>query len=235
MRRRVKVIAMAVALVLVAAVDWATYDSMLLPAAYAQEQTPGQKTRKTPAMRESVYKKLSEAQEASEAGRESEALAILEDLKRDKNLNSYELAQLYSFYGFVYFNRERYNDSIQAYETVLRQIDAERSGLVDQIQSEMRDKKSVEDALADANEQTKFHEKARDDSETEKAEMLREKDAVEAHLDDVENLLGKNQKSIQDTVAYIQAAAAEIARIQLEATRRINDRTRALMQAGAGQ
>ena len=79
-----------------ATVDSATNDSMLLPAAYAQDQTPGQKTRKTPAMRESVYKKLSEAQEASEAGRESEALAILEDLKRDKNLNSYELAQLYS-------------------------------------------------------------------------------------------------------------------------------------------
>ncbi len=123
MRRRVKLFAVAVALVLVAAVDSATNDSMLLPAAYAQDQTPGQKTRKTPAMRESVYKKLSEAQEASEAGRESEALAILDDLKRDKNLNSYELAQLYSFYGFVYFNRERYNDSIQAYETVLRQSD----------------------------------------------------------------------------------------------------------------
>ena len=80
MRRRVKFFAMAVALVVVAAVDFATSDSMLLPAAYAQDQTAGQKTRKTPAMRESVYKKLSEAQEASEAGRESEALAILEDL-----------------------------------------------------------------------------------------------------------------------------------------------------------
>lgn len=91
--------------------------------ARAQESTPGQKTRKTPAMRESVYKKLSEAQEASEAGRESEALAILEDLKRDKNLNSYELAQLYSFYGFVYFNQDRYPDSIKSYETVLRQSD----------------------------------------------------------------------------------------------------------------
>ena len=103
--------------------EHSTDSNILIASAVAQEKTPGQKTRKTPAMRENVYKKLSEAQEASEAGREGEALAKLDELKRDKNLNSYELAQLYSFYGFVYFNQERYNDSIQAYETVLRQSD----------------------------------------------------------------------------------------------------------------
>jgi len=81
------------------------------------------KTRKTPAMREKVYKRLSEAQELVEAGDVSGAINVLDDVKGMRDLNSYEVAQMWNFYGFIYYSAERYKESIKAYETVLQQTD----------------------------------------------------------------------------------------------------------------
>ncbi len=87
------------------------------------EQQQEQKTRKTPAMSERTYKKLSEAREFAEADNFPEALKTLDALKGMRNLNSYELAQMWNFYGFIYFSEERYNDAIRAYEQVIAQPD----------------------------------------------------------------------------------------------------------------
>jgi len=90
--------------------------------ASAQEsEAPERKTRKTPAMREKIYKQLSEAQVAAEADNYQDALNKLNSLSKDSSLNSYEKAQMYNFYAFIYYSQERYRDAVRAYENVLAQ------------------------------------------------------------------------------------------------------------------
>jgi len=86
------------------------------------EQTQ-QKTKQTAAMSEKVYRRLAEAQALSDAEPPdyAGAMKVLNELKAMPKLSPYETAQLYNFYGFVYYVQERYQDSIGAYETVLRQ------------------------------------------------------------------------------------------------------------------
>lgn len=93
-------------------------------AAVSHAQKAGErKTRKTPAMREKTYKKLSESRELAEADDFVGALRALDSLSRQKSLNSYELAQMYNFYGFIHFSQENYAQAIRDYEKVLAQPD----------------------------------------------------------------------------------------------------------------
>lgn len=97
-------------------------------AAQAQEegQKPEQETRRTPALRNKVYEKLAEAQTAAEAKDMATAAKILDDMlagRRDNELNSYELANVYNLYAFIHYSREDYNKALQAYENVVSQPD----------------------------------------------------------------------------------------------------------------
>jgi tetratricopeptide (TPR) repeat protein len=78
-------------------------------------------TRKTLALREKVYKKLSQAQQAVEAQNWTKAFKELQDVEKMKDLDAHEKAQLYNAYGYTYFAQERYQESIDAYEKVLLQ------------------------------------------------------------------------------------------------------------------
>jgi hypothetical protein len=98
-------------------------------AAPAQAQQDGQKeqeTRRTPALRNKVYEKLAEAQAAAEEKDLNLAAKILDDMlagRRDNELNSYELANVYNLYAFVHYSREDYRSALQAYENVVSQPD----------------------------------------------------------------------------------------------------------------
>ncbi len=97
-----------------------------LPTAFAEEDFEEEKTRKTPALRNYVYEKLSAAQQASEAGDIAAAVKILDKLKArsgKKALNSYELANLWNFYAFIYYSKDLYENAIDAYKNVLKQPD----------------------------------------------------------------------------------------------------------------
>ena len=97
-----------------------------LPAAphvMAQEEQQQRKTRKTPALREKVYKQLEEAQTLGESEQFGQAISVLDKLSRQDDLNSYEKAQMYNFYAFIYFQQERFQDAIRAYENVRAQPD----------------------------------------------------------------------------------------------------------------
>jgi tetratricopeptide (TPR) repeat protein len=72
-------------------------------------------------MREPVYRELSKAETAAEAGDFEEALKVLGRLEKMKDLSSYERAQLYAAYGFLHFSRESYRESIDSYNRVLEQ------------------------------------------------------------------------------------------------------------------
>ncbi len=95
-----------------------------------QKSEQEQKTRRTQAMSEKVYRKLAEAQELTEKDDFAGARRVLDEIDQEK-LTPYEKAQLYNFYGFIYYSEERYKDSIRAYETVLAQPEIPQ-GLRDQ-------------------------------------------------------------------------------------------------------
>ncbi|MDJ0928506.1 MAG: hypothetical protein QNJ73_12785 [Gammaproteobacteria bacterium] len=106
---------------------------LLTPAAVMaqEEEKQQQETRRTQAMSEKVYRKLAEAQELTDAEDYAGARKILDELAASPKLTPYEKAQLYNFFGFIYYAQERYADSIRAYETVLAQPEIPQ-GLADQ-------------------------------------------------------------------------------------------------------
>lgn len=95
--------------------------------AVAQEgEKKQQETRRTPALRNKVYEQLAEAQTFIEAKQYNEALEILNDMESQRGkraLNSYELANLYNLFAFVYYSQEDYPKALRAYENVVAQPD----------------------------------------------------------------------------------------------------------------
>lgn len=93
----------------------------------AQDKEPDQReTRKTPALRNKVYEKLAEAQAAAEAKDLVTAAKVLDGMlagRRDNELNSYELANVYNLYAFIHYSNEDYTSALQAYENVVSQPD----------------------------------------------------------------------------------------------------------------
>ena len=88
-----------------------------------QSEAAQQETRKTPAMRERVYSRLSEAQACADEGDMPCARELLDRVREMSNLNSYEIAQMWNFYAFIYFSQDNYREAIRAYENVLQQAD----------------------------------------------------------------------------------------------------------------
>ena len=93
----------------------------------AQEQQKEEReTRRTPALRNKVYEKLAEAQAAAEEKDLAGAAKILDEMiagRRDNELNSYELANVYNLYAFIHYSNEDYPKALEAYETVISQPD----------------------------------------------------------------------------------------------------------------
>ncbi len=94
----------------------------------AQESQPKKEreTRRTPALRNKVYEKLAEAQAAAEAKDYRTAAKILDGMIASggkKALNSYELANVYNLYAFIYYSEENYGKALQSYENVVKQPD----------------------------------------------------------------------------------------------------------------
>jgi hypothetical protein len=117
------VLLLAVATLLLgpALLPWGT-DGM----AYAQNKDKDDKDapmsgRQTQALSKKVYDLITEANEKVDAEDYDGALALLNKIKAMPKLSEYETAQLYSFYGFLYFNAEKYKQAVNAYNTVLKQ------------------------------------------------------------------------------------------------------------------
>lgn len=77
-------------------------------------------TRRTPALRANVYDQLARAQAAGDAGNVEEALEILDVVQsKQSSMNSYERAMMHNFYGFIYYNEERFDETIAAFERAI--------------------------------------------------------------------------------------------------------------------
>ncbi len=100
---------------------------LLLDAAPSHAQGMGmgaadeRETRRTPAMRERIYSMLAEAQACSEIDDIECAQKKLAEVRARDDLNSYETAQMWNFYAFIYFGQDNYREAITAYEMVLMQ------------------------------------------------------------------------------------------------------------------
>jgi tetratricopeptide (TPR) repeat protein len=117
-----KTISQMVALTLLATSSYLLPSISPLGVVQAQQQQDERKTRRTPALRAKVYEQLARAQALADDGKTDEALAALDNVKdKASSMNSYELAMLYNFYGFTYYNTEQYGNAITAFEKVVEQ------------------------------------------------------------------------------------------------------------------
>ncbi|MCF6319961.1 MAG: tetratricopeptide repeat protein [Proteobacteria bacterium] len=79
----------------------------------------GEKQKATGAIDAKTFEKLMKAQEFTEAGNHTEALAVLDVLKDRGKINGYGKAQMWNFYAFIYASQEDYKNAIRAYTEVI--------------------------------------------------------------------------------------------------------------------
>ncbi|MEJ6476403.1 tetratricopeptide repeat protein [Pseudoalteromonas piscicida] len=85
--------------------------------AYADTET---KTKRVPALREKVYSQLARAQKLADEGQVAEGLAALDSVKeRASSMNSYEIAMMHNFYGFIYYNENQLDKAIESFQAVI--------------------------------------------------------------------------------------------------------------------
>ena len=86
------------------------------------EATPQRESKRVPAMRNRVYTQLALAQQTADAGDKAKGLLILDEVKeRIEQLNSYEKAMLWNFYGFMYYGNDDVTNAIVSFEQVIAQ------------------------------------------------------------------------------------------------------------------
>lgn len=89
-----------------------------LATAYAEEQ----KTKRVPALREKVYSQLARAQKLADDGDAKAGLEALDSIKeRSSSMNSYEIAMMHNFYGFIYYNENDLDKAIASFEKVVNE------------------------------------------------------------------------------------------------------------------
>jgi len=86
-----------------------------------QEDLSNVETHEMSSMRESVYKELARAQDKIKENQFNEALEYLDKLREDKELNSYERAQVWNLYAFIYHSQDKYPEAIGAFEKILEE------------------------------------------------------------------------------------------------------------------
>ncbi len=79
-----------------------------------------QKTTRVPALREKVYSQLARAQKLADDGDSKAGLDALDSIKaRSSSMNSYEIAMMHNFYGFIYYNENDLVKAIASFEKVI--------------------------------------------------------------------------------------------------------------------
>ncbi|WP_185969122.1 tetratricopeptide repeat protein [Aliiglaciecola sp. M165] len=107
---------------LLLAFSMAISGSLLTTTNAVAEVQKEQKTKRTPALRSKVYDQLARAQALADMDKIDEALDSLKAVERkSSSMNSYELAMMYNFFGFIYYNAEDYDNAIASFEKVVAQ------------------------------------------------------------------------------------------------------------------
>lgn len=79
-------------------------------------------SKKVPAMRNRVYTQLARAQQLADNGDKAAGFAVLDDVKeRIEQLNGYEQAMLWNFYGFMHYGNDDIDNAIASFKQVIAQ------------------------------------------------------------------------------------------------------------------
>lgn len=90
--------------------------------AQAAEQKKAPSSMKVPAMRNRVYTQLARAQQLADSGDKIEGFSVLDDVRdRIEQLNSYEKAMLWNFYGFMYYANDDVDNAVESFKQVIAQ------------------------------------------------------------------------------------------------------------------
>lgn len=91
-------------------------------AAVQSDTLEARETRRVPALRAKVYEQLERAQQTSDQGDITQALSILDAVKEKANsMNSYEIATMYNFYGFIYYSQDDIENTIASFKQAVKQ------------------------------------------------------------------------------------------------------------------
>jgi len=126
----------------------------------------------------------------------------------------------------------KYQRPLRDFGVLLRDAQRRRTELDDLITSADRDLKHLKDAVADAERHVQFHQQTIATLKKELAEAGRQRDAAGTLRAELEKSLAAVEKMVDTGIATNRATAAEIAKLQLDASRRIDQRTSTM--AGAG-
>jgi hypothetical protein len=107
--------------------------------------------------------------------------------------------------------------------------------LADQEQAMVRDWQLVKAAQEDALRQVQFYQKQATVTKALRDKFISQRDAVMAHLDKVKEKLAEIKQTAAKLYEDNKAMAGQIAKIQLDATRLIDQRTRAMAQTANGE
>ena len=124
---------------------------------------------------------------------------------------------------------------LRDYHVLFTALNVQRALLVDRIDATDRDAKLVDEALALAKQQEEAVKKDVAEAKEEAAKAASHRDAVATYRKAVEKELEAVKASISKLIENNQAMAGQIAKQQLEAARRIDQRTRAMAQSGTGR
>lgn len=133
-----------------------------------------------------------------------------------------------------YLKDEKNERQLIDYSYLFDEYRFETSDLIDQIEATDRDLKLAEDSLADAKKQVEFYEKQATIAKTIFDKFARQKDTVNDYLVKLNAKIAEIKSSMESLIKNNKAMAGQIAKIQLDATRRIDERTRAMAQSANG-
>jgi len=108
--------------VLTASVKLSVFSILALVPTEAYAQQTERKTRRVPTLRSKVYEQLARAQAAADEDNVAGALEILAEVEdKSGSMNSYELAMMHNFYGFIYYGDEQFDKAIESFKRVVEQ------------------------------------------------------------------------------------------------------------------
>lgn len=120
---------------------------------------------------------------------------------------------------------------LRDYEAIFNTEHMLRSQWTDEMASTKRDVGFLQSALADARRQVQFRQDEIAKLKNDSAEETKQRDEVAVHRTALEASLKAVQSSIAELLKKNQSLVGQIARIQLEATRQIDERTRRMAQS----
>jgi hypothetical protein len=120
---------------------------------------------------------------------------------------------------------------LRDYEVLFAEHQRRWTILTDRLNAAMLDNQYLQGALTNAEAQEQQNQQQIDDAKQQRAKAFAERDAVASHLAALEERLNAVRGGIAQVTRANQALAGEIAKLQLEAIRRVDQRTREMASA----